>query len=91
MRNKTELRPKNSPPTLSPSEPSGLIAKNPRRSAGPKPVLDHHSHRTDLDLSRLPHYARAGTWAIGTFRTLAAYRSDTGGTKSSSGRLSQRR
>ena len=33
-------------------------------------------------MSRLPHYARAGTWAIGTFRTLAAGRRETGGTKS---------
>ena len=50
MRNKTEVRPKKSPPSLSPSQPSGLIAKKPRRSAGPKPVLDDHSHRTTLAL-----------------------------------------
>ena len=51
MRNKTELRSKKSPPTLSPSEPSGLIAKKPRRSAGPQSVLDDHSHRTSLGLT----------------------------------------
>jgi hypothetical protein len=48
MRNKAELRPKKSPPALSPSEPAGLIAKKPRRSAGREPVLDDLSHRTTL-------------------------------------------
>jgi hypothetical protein len=59
MRNKTELRPKKSPPTPSPSQPSGLIAKKPWRSAGPTPALDDHSHRTTLEFCCLPHYAVA--------------------------------
>ena len=46
MRHKTELRSHSPHPTASPSQPSGLIAKNHRRSAGRKPALDDLSHRT---------------------------------------------
>ena len=48
MRHKTELRSHSPHPTASPSQPSGLTAKNPRRSAGSEPALDDLSHRTTL-------------------------------------------